>query len=394
MRILLYANAPWAGTGYGTQAQQLLRRLKADGHTLAVANNYGLSAGSFNWEDIPVLPQGLDPYSRDVLLGHAELFKADWILTLFDVWVFPREQYTDVKVASWVPIDSEPVPPGVLAWCREHLPIAMSKFGEAQLKANGVPARYAPHAVDRDIYRPRTTDARKEMGVPEDAFLVFINAANKGQPPRKAWAEMLDAFAQFARKHRDAYLLLNTDMDGTYQGVPIGPLLAAVGAPEDRVRVIPQYQYRTGRIGSEHVAALYGTSDVLLSTSMGEGFGLAVLESQACGTPVIITDFTAQPELLGAGWKVGYQRYWHQGNQAWWATPKIPEIVEALEASYEARGDAKLRERAIEFAAQYDADKVYAENWRTILSEMEAVLNPKKRPGKSNAARRRARKAA
>ena len=72
---------------------------------------------------------------------------------------------------------------------------------------------------------------------------------------------------------------------------------------------------------------------MLLNASMGEGFGLTVLEAQACGVPAIVTDFTAMSEVCGAGWKVGYERHWtDQGS--WQARPHVEELVESLEECY------------------------------------------------------------
>ena len=81
------------------------------------------------------------------------------------------------------------------------------------------------------------------------------------------------------------------------------------------------------------MAATYATLDVLLNASMGEGFGLTVLEAQACGVPAIVTDFTAMSEVCGAGWKVGYERHWTD-QSSWQARPHVEEIVESLEACY------------------------------------------------------------
>ena len=51
--------------------------------------------------------------------------------------------------------------------------------------------------------------------------------------------------------------------------------------------------------------------------------------------------------------------------------PSVYEIVEALEAAYDARGDQELRAKAREFALAYDADKVFAEQWVPVLAELE-----------------------
>jgi len=375
LKLLWYSNAPWTGTGYGTQSAQVLRRLKADGHDILVASNYGIAGTSLEWNGIQVLAGGADSYSRDAFIGWYDQYQPDWAITLFDVWVFqPREAYAQMRLASWVPVDSYPIPRDVLTWCQAHYPIAMSKFGLGQLQTNGVAAQYAPHAIETSVFLPHESTFRAQFEIPDNAFLVMINAANKGRPPRKAWAQMIFAFAEFARRHDDAYLFLNTDLLGRFEGVPLVPLLMGAGVPASRVRAVSDSMYKTGQITQAHVSDAYAASDVLLSTSMGEGFGLAVIEAQACGTPVIVTDFTAQTELVGAGWMVGWQPDWHAGQQTTWATPFIGDIIQRLEQAYEAKGDQKLRAQAAEFARQYDADTVYANHWRPILQDMEGRI--------------------
>ena len=368
MRLLIFSNAPWAPTGYGQQTAQLTRRLVRDGHTVAIAANFGLMGTTLSWEGVPVLPGGYDKYSADILPHHAADFEADWIITLYDAWVLP--DLSAFRTACWVPVDHQPVPPAVTAHLKGVLPLAMSRFGQAELAHMGINARYVPHAIE-PAYHPSPSEFRRLIDIPPDAFLVMVNGANIGNmPARKAWWEMLSGFKIFANTHPDAYLYLHTDPTHP-GGVDIAYMVRLLELV-DRGRVVPQYPYRTGGISPERMAEAYTAADVLLASSMGEGFGIPVIESQACGTPVIVTDFSAQPELVGAGWKVGWQP-WLDGPQASvLALPSIASIAKALGQAYEARGT--LSESAITFAAQYDADTVYATHWRPVLAEMAAKL--------------------
>lgn len=55
-----------------------------------------------------------------------------------------------------------------------------------------------------------------------------------------------------------------------------------------------------GFVPESDLAALYGAADVTLMPSLDlEGFGLATVESLACGTPVLASDAGANPELVG-----------------------------------------------------------------------------------------------
>jgi glycosyltransferase involved in cell wall biosynthesis len=54
-----------------------------------------------------------------------------------------------------------------------------------------------------------------------------------------------------------------------------------------------------GRVSDEHLVELYQGATVFLDTSLYEGFGYQVLESMACGTPLVASRATSLPELVG-----------------------------------------------------------------------------------------------
>ena len=384
IRILWYSNAPFVPTGYGTQTAQAVTRLIKEGHEVAIHAMYGLEGVSSNWNGIKMYPRGMAPYSDDVLVAHG----MDWangnpklpalIMTLFDVWPLKSKSLDMVKnIASWVPIDHAPCPADVVDWCKKPnvKPIAMSLFGQKMLNDADVECFYVPHGIE-DVFNPdakmvngdRTFTGRELMGIPDDKFVVMMNAANKGaSPSRKSFAENLLAFGIFAQDKPDAILYLHTEKDGAMGGVNLNHLLHACGIREDQYKIVDQYAYRTG-FPQQALAALYTASDVLLACSMGEGFGIPVIEAQACGTRVIVSDYTAQPELVGVGSAVAIQPFWDAHQKSWFCTPQVPSIVEALIDAYEApRG---VSEEAVAFASQYRADSVYEAYWRPIMKEL------------------------
>ena len=187
-----------------------------------------------------------------------------------------------------------------------------------------------------DVFTPQDRDAAREAtGLPHDAFVVGIVAVNKGAPSRKSLAEMIEAFAIFRARHDDARPLpAHRAPRARTQGTHLPSLIDDLGLDERRrASSSTSTATSTSPFAPEDMAATYATFDVLLNASMGEGFGLTVLEAQACGVPAIVTDFTAMREVCGAGWKVGYERYWTD-QSSWQARPHIEEIVESLEACY------------------------------------------------------------
>ncbi len=54
-----------------------------------------------------------------------------------------------------------------------------------------------------------------------------------------------------------------------------------------------------GRVSDEELVALYNGADLLVYPSFYEGFGLPPLEAMACGTPVITSNVSSLPEVVG-----------------------------------------------------------------------------------------------
>jgi hypothetical protein len=386
--ILWVSNAPWARTGYGTQTAQSVTRLKKDNHDVAIAANYGLEGSNTSWNSeygaIPIFPRGLEQWSNDIIPAHAHSWfdknknKENLIITLFDVWVFKGDKWSDFPVASWTPVDHMPAPPDVASWCKKDsvYPIAMSQFGKAMFDNLGIESWYVPHAVEK-VFKPTilvelpdksSISGRKIINIPEDKFVVGMNAANKGvMPNRKAFGENLLAFSMFAQKHDDAVLYMHCESSAAMGGINIKELMIACGIPKEKVIFADPYLMRTG-VETGVMAAIYSAMDVLLATSYGEGFGVPTIEAQACGVPVIVSDFTASAELCGDGWKISGQPLWDAYQKAFFQIPFIPEIVDALEESYK-RGRSTSK-KAIEFAKKYEADTVYQDCWKPTLDSI------------------------
>jgi glycosyltransferase involved in cell wall biosynthesis len=375
VKILLHSNAPWSPSGYGRQVALLAPRL-AEHAELTLSAFHGLQGSRLRWQGIDVLPSMGGTYGDESILGHAEhIFghvRGGLVLTLLDVPALDAQVWKRLDVACWLPVDHDPAPPRVRSFLVETaaIPIAMSRFGERRL--GGLDPLHVPHGIDTGLFA-RRAGARERLGLPASAFIAGAVAMNKGVPSRKSLPQIVEAFAAFRARHKEALLYLHTEITGLYdEGYDLRPLLEAFGLDSSAVRFADQYRYRFDPLPEEHMADLYSSLDVLLNPAMGEGFGLPVLEAQACGVPAIVTDFTAMSEVCGAGWKVGYDRV-RTPLRSWQAWPKVGEIVAALEACF-ALPEADRRAlsiRAREHALRYDVDTVFAEHWLPALAELE-----------------------
>jgi len=81
--------------------------------------------------------------------------------------------------------------------------------------------------------------------------------------------------------------------------------LAAARAAGERLVVVGGYAgpaegaELAGRVTDDELVDHYRRADAFLDTSLYEGFGFQVLEAMACGTPVVASDTTSIPELVG-----------------------------------------------------------------------------------------------
>ncbi len=381
MRLLFSSNALWASSGYGVQGKSLLPRL-ADLPAIGGRQNiamfawYGLQGGIHNVTGFRCYPGAHDPYGNDVIGAHTRDFQADIVITLIDAWVLhdTARKVAPARWLPWLPIDHDPVPDRVLeAIAGAYKPLTYSRWGHELLAKHGIPNTYIPHGVEPEVFRVLPASVvqqfkRERLNNPE--HLTLMVAANKGYPDRKAFQVQLPAWAEFAKDKPGARLYLHTDVRPINGGVDIMALAARLGIT-DKLLIPNTYQYSMGFAPSD-LALLYNSADVLLAASMAEGFGIPIIEAQACGTPVIVTDFSAMPELAFSGSLIPVaHKIWTPLN-SWQAWPDQQKITDALEHLY-AHGphdeDTKQALSAV-IHDEYGWDAIVERYWHPLLSEL------------------------
>jgi glycosyltransferase involved in cell wall biosynthesis len=64
---------------------------------------------------------------------------------------------------------------------------------------------------------------------------------------------------------------------------------------------LESYIFDFGNLDQTRLVQVYNAADVLLAPSLYEGFGLTIVEAMACGTPVITSNVSSLPEVVGDG---------------------------------------------------------------------------------------------
>lgn len=395
MKLLWHSNTPGAASGYGGQTAQVGRRLLAAGHDVTFSVNDGVR-GDRTWHGAPVLGHGLDQYSRDKIPDDIVRSGAERAVVLFDAWVYSANDPFTIPTAGWVPVDHSPLPGDAIPWLAKHEAIAMSQFGEAALRrasdalraqtGRGFPVSYIPHAIE-PVFRPTPSDWRARHGIPDDAYLVGIVAANTGTAiyDRKGFGDMFLALGEFLDRHPDVWVYVHALTVGQ-QGMDLTIPAGVAGISDERLVWADQYAIKSIAVSETDMAEAYTAFDVLLATSRGEGFGIPVIEAQACGTPAIVSNWTAQPELVGevwdpsrvqsyrtpSGWIVEVDPDFDSRHAAMFGKPRISRIIWALEDAYRLRGTDEwddMTRAALAKAAEYGADVVFERYW---LPQLEA----------------------
>lgn len=127
---------------------------------------------------------------------------------------------------------------------------------------------------------------REQYGLPE-RFVLFVGNSN----PRKNLRRLMEAFDDVKDQEKLPHQLIIAGEQGWKFSRE--QVLSGLRHPES-VRFI-------GFVPDEQMPALYSAAEIFAFPTLYEGFGIPVLEAQACGTPVLTADCTSLPEIGGDG---------------------------------------------------------------------------------------------
>ncbi|AEB11484.1 glycosyltransferase family 4 protein [Marinithermus hydrothermalis] len=205
--------------------------------------------------------------------------------------------------------------------------------------------RELPNGVDTHLFRPvDPTQARAALGLsPEDRVVLFVGALDAAHR-FKNFEGLLEAFARLALERK--VLLVVGD----------GPLRRVYEDQARRLGVASRVRF-LGPRAPQDLPPIYSAADVTVLPSIGvESFGLVLLESLACGTPVIAS------ALPGVRTVVAH------GSDGYLVPPgDVPALARALE---ELLAD---RARAVEMGCRGRARVEQRYAWPAIGARLEAV---------------------
>ncbi len=270
--------------------------------------------------------------------------------------------------------------------------IAMAKSGEVIMTKNNVPnVRMIPHGVNTKDYFPKADREvlRSRFGINKKFVVGFVGR----NQIRKMIPRLMRGFANFSKGKDDVLLLLHTDSmapGGEGRGWVIDGLTfkfereTQQDLAEAKKVLLTQNELdvikRQG-ISPDNMNDIYNLFDIFCYSTGGEGFGLPAIECQAAGTPILMSNNTTGPELVGETGelidlledKYGRPVGVIGTNGVENLIPDDKHITRLLEKYYKDwKGDKellkKMSEKGRKFALTYDWD-IVAKKWIKLFEE-------------------------
>ena len=139
-----------------------------------------------------------------------------------------------------------------------------------------------------DIYHPRRDEHEVYKKYIDQPEYFFILGNTDG---RKNIERMVIAYSIYLERSKFKRKLLITSLGNNYLDQII---------ERHNIRFIRKHITLTGYVPLEDLPYLYNSAFAFLFASIREGFGIPILESMACGTPVITSNTSSMPEVAGA----------------------------------------------------------------------------------------------
>jgi glycosyltransferase involved in cell wall biosynthesis len=233
------------------------------------------------------------------------------VLTLHDMWFFTGHCSYSYDCERWKTgcgkcphLDAYPAvrrDRTRLDWKLKHWAYGKSKLAVVspgkwltqqakQSMLNELPIHHIPHGIDTEVYRPLDRDqCRSVLGIPRGKrVLMFMSMT------------MDPTDAHYFRKGCD---LLLAALKALPESIKTNTVLLLVGEGGDAFGAAVNIEtISLDYVASDRLKAIaYSASDLFIFPTRADIFGLVLLESMACGTPMVSFDVGGVSELVRPG---------------------------------------------------------------------------------------------
>ena len=225
----------------------------------------------------PLPPRGRIPARARAVTIH------DLIPLLHPEWMYPTAEAEVRAIAdSILPEDF------VIAISRATAEDVTAVLGIPPDRIFVTPLAAAKEVFYQEESSERIEEVKARYGIPSGEYLLSLCTLE----PRKNLVHLLRSFHRLLRQEKPSALRLVLVGATGWKSDPVFALLQEHADLRSRVVL-------AGYVPDADLAALYSGARGFVYPSLYEGFGLPVLEAMQCGTPVIASDSTSLPEVVG-----------------------------------------------------------------------------------------------
>ena len=211
------------------------------------------------------------------------------ILTLHDIiFLEPRDKQNKSLYQNLGWFYRRMVVPRILKKCRRI--ITVSEFEQNNIISKlGLPRKQVAMIYNgyNDWFRPmEDTDCVFAKYMAERGYLFFLGNTD----PKKNTERTLIAYSKYLERSSVKRKLLMADLDRHYLNDII---------ERNHIENILSHIEMPGYIVNTDLPYVYSAAFAFLYTSLRESFGIPLLETMACGTPVVTSDTSSMPEIAG-----------------------------------------------------------------------------------------------
>jgi glycosyltransferase involved in cell wall biosynthesis len=313
IKVLAYCDSPTCATGFGTVSRNIFEGLTKTGRYQVdvLGINYWGDPHEFPYR---IWPTGTnaqkDPYGRKKICSMIPQMEYDILFFLQDTFIMDflpellphlKNQGKKFKSIAYFPIDGEPKEQWIKNISVVDYPVAYSQFGADMAKKMypEVPdLDIIPHGVNTVDYSPLPKEQvaefrQKYFGAHADKFIMMN--LNRNQQ-RKDIPRTIHAFVEFRKEVPESLLYLH--MAQQDQGWNLTEVCKSYNLDISKDVIFPQNFGPNQGYPRQIVNMLYNAVDCVVSTTLGEGWGLSWSEAMAAKTPVIMPRNTALVEAI------------------------------------------------------------------------------------------------
>ena len=342
-KILVLSDHPLSPSGVGTQTKYMIEALLKTGRYQFICLGGAIKHSNYNpvkvegwgndWVIYPVDGYGNHEIIRSLL--QKEKPDALWFMTdprFYEwLWEIENEIRANVPMIYYHVWDNFPYPHfnGKFYNSNDKV-VCISKVTHEILQnvSPNIESEYLPHAVHSNIFKPISSDderrAAKDLRNKIFDHCEFKNPNkkiffwNNRNARRKQSGTLLWWFKEWLDKvgHDKAMLVMHTDAQDPH-GQDLPHIIQHLGLQGEVL-------LSTQKVSPEELANFYRAVDYTINISDAEGFGLATLESLACGSPIIVNMTGGLQEQVTDG------KNWF----GWGIKPSSKSVIGSLQVPY------------------------------------------------------------